>query len=83
MFLDISTVFVRIWHDGLLFKLKQNCVRGKLFQLITKSFLIGRFKRVLLNGQTWDWETIQADVPQGSVVGLLLWPNKQFKKQYW
>ena len=31
----------------------------------------GRFQRVLLNGQTSDWETAQAVVPQGSMLGLL------------
>ena len=70
MFLDISKAFDRVWHDGLLFKLKQNGVSGNLFQLI-KSFLSGRFQRVLLNGQTSDWETIQAGVPQGSILGPL------------
>ena len=64
VFLDISKAFDRVWHDGLLFKLKQNGVSGNLFQLI-KSFLSGRFQRVLLNGQTSDWETIQGSVSQG------------------
>ena len=50
VFLDISIAFDKVWHDGLLFKLKQNGVRGNLFQLI-KSFLRGRFQRVLLNSQ--------------------------------
>ena len=62
MFLDISKAFDRVWHNGLLFELKQNGVSGNLFQLIT-SFLSGKFRRVLLNGQTSDWETIQAGVP--------------------
>ena len=70
MFLDISKLFDRVWHDGLLFKLKQNGVSGNLFQLIA-SFLNGKFQRVLLNGQTSDWETIQAGVPQGSILGPL------------
>ena len=65
MFLDISKAFDRVWHDGLLFKLKKNNVSGNLFQLI-KNFLSGRFQRVLLNGQTSVWETRQAGVPQGS-----------------
>ena len=57
MFLDISKAFDRVWHNGLLFKLKQNGVNGHLLQLI-KSFLSGRFQRVLLNGQSSYWETV-------------------------
>ena len=67
MFLDISKAFDRVWHDGLLFKLEKNCVSGNLFQLI-KSFLSDRFQRVLPNGQRSDWETIQAGVPQDSIL---------------
>ena len=67
MFLDISKAFDRVWHDGLLFKLEKNGVSGNLFQLI-KSFLSDRFQRVLPNGQRSDWETIQAGVPQDSIL---------------
>ena len=70
MFLDISKAFDRVWHDGLLFKLEKNGVSGNLFQLI-KSFLSDRFQRVLPNGQRSDWETIQAGVPQDSILGPL------------
>ena len=70
MFFDISKVFDRVWRDGLLFKLKQNGVSGNSFQLI-KRFLSGRFQKVLLNDQTSDWETIQAGVSQGSILGPL------------
>ena len=66
MFFDKCKAFDRVWHDGLLFKLKQNGVSGNLFQLI-ESVLNCRFQRVLLNGQTSDRETIQAGVPQGSM----------------
>ena len=44
--------------------MKQKGVGGNLFQLIT-SLLSGR---VLPNGQTSDWETIQANVPQGLIL---------------
>ena len=70
LFLDITKAFDRNWHDGLSFKMKSNGVSGNLFQLI-KSFLTGRFQRVLLYGQTSDWGTIQARVPQGSILGSL------------
>ena len=56
-FLDISKAFDREWHDGLLFKLKQNGVSGNLLGLI-KSVLSDRVQRVTLNGKTSDWECI-------------------------
>ena len=48
--------------------MKQNGVSENFFQLI-KSFLSGRFQRVLLNGQTSDWGAIQAGFSQGSILG--------------
>ena len=68
VFLDISKAFDRIWHNGLLFIFKQNGVSRNLFQLVT-SFLSDKYQRVLLNGQTSNWETIQAGAPQGSILG--------------
>ena len=67
VFLDIFRGFDRVWHDGFLFKFKQNGVSGNAFQLI-KRFLNGKFQSVLLNGQASDWETIQAGVPEGSIL---------------
>ena len=76
MFIDISNVFDRIWDDGLfLLKLKQSCVIGNLFQLVT-SFLGGIFQRVLRNGQMSYWELIRAglrvQIVQDSTLGLLV-----------
>ena len=41
-----------------------------MLQLI-KSFLSSRFQKVVLNGQTSEWEKINAGVPQGSTLGPL------------
>ena len=71
VFLDISKAFDRVWHEGLLYKLKSYCISGPLLILI-KSFLTNRFQRVVLNGQTSNWKDILAGVPQGSILGPLL-----------
>ena len=70
VFLDISKAFDRVWHEGLLYKLKSYGISGPLLILI-KSFLANRFQRVVLNGQTSNWKEILAGVPQGSILGPL------------
>ena len=65
VFLDISKAFDKVWHEGLLFKLKSMGISGKLLDLID-SFLNERYQRVLLNGQSSDWLPIRAGVPQVS-----------------
>ena len=68
VFLDISKAFNMVWHNGFLFKLKQNDVSGNLLGLI-KSFLSDWVQRITLNGKTSDWECIRAGVPHGSILG--------------
>ena len=51
VFLDMSKAFDRVWHKGLLHKLKSYGVSGPLLNFI-KLFLENRMQRVVLNGQT-------------------------------
>ena len=71
VFLDISKAFDKVWHDGLIFKLKSYGVEGELL-LLLKNYLRNREQRVVLNGQTSEWKRIYSGVPQGSVLGPLL-----------
>ncbi len=70
MYLDISKAFDRVWHDGLIFKLKRCGVSGQLLHLV-KDFLKNRKQRTVLNGQSSNWGDIMAGVPQGSILGPL------------
>ena len=71
VFLDISKAFDRIWHNGLLFKLKTYGVDGELLSLL-ENYLESRKQRVVLNGQTPEWRKINSGVPQGSLLGPLV-----------
>ena len=71
VFLDISKAFDKVWHEGLVFKLKQNGISGNLLNIF-EDFLRNRKQRVVLNGQTSNWENIHAGVSQGSILGPLL-----------
>ena len=71
VFLDISKAFDKVWHEGLIFKLKQNGVSGKLLKFF-ESYLLNRKQRVALNGSYSNYANIESGVPQGSVLGPLL-----------
>ena len=71
VFLDISRAFDKVWHEGVIFKLKQNDISGGLLNILT-DFLSNRKQRVVLNGQVSTWTSINAGVPQGSILGPLL-----------
>ena len=71
VFLDISKAFDKVWHDGIIFKLKQNGISGNLLNLLS-NFLRNRKQRVVLNGQTSSWADVNAGVPEGSILGPLL-----------
>ena len=69
--LRTKNVFDKVWHEGLLLKLKTYGIEGSVLALLG-NFLSERQQRVLLNGKSSTWKNIYAGVPQGSVLGPLL-----------
>ena len=66
--LDISKAFDRVWHAGLLHKLKSYGISGQIFGL-TSSFLCDWRVWVVLDGKTSQEYPVNAGVPQGSILG--------------
>ena len=71
VFCDISKAFDRVWHKGLLHKLSCIGCSNPLVKWFS-SYLSNRRQRVVINGVSSDWSTIHAGVPQGSILGPLL-----------
>ena len=71
VFLDISRAFDRVWHEGLIFKLKEIGIEGEYIKIV-KDFLADRKQRVVIDGKKSDWTSIESGVPQGSILGPLL-----------
>ena len=71
VFLDITKAFDRVWHPGLLHKLKQFGVTGSLLSWF-ESYLFNRSQKVVLGGEESSILATNAGVPQGSILGPLL-----------
>ena len=69
--MDISKAFDKVWHEGIIFKLQQNGISDDLLNILS-DFLRNRKQRVTLNGQSSSWTNVNAGVPQGSILGPLL-----------
>ena len=70
VFCDISKAFDRVWHKGLIHKLKQSGISGNFLKRFQK-YLHGREQRVVTNDSNSNWLPIRAGVPKGSILGTL------------
>ena len=68
---DFSKAFDTVPHERLKAKLHTYGIRGKLLRWIT-TFLTTRKQRVIINGTNSRWDDVISGVPQGTVLGPLL-----------
>jgi hypothetical protein len=66
-FLDISQAFDKVWHAGLLYKLRHALSLN--YFLLLKSYLHNRHSRVKVGNDYSELTSIHAGVPQGSILG--------------
>jgi len=71
VYFDIAKAFDTVSHVKLMHKLPAYGVHGSLLRLIS-DFLDGQSQRVMLPGGTSAWKPALSEVPQGSVLGTLL-----------
>ena len=67
-FIPKKNKYVQAWHNGLIFKLRQNGISGDIINIL-QDFLRNRKQRVVLNGQCSSWADVNAGVSQGSILG--------------
>ena len=63
-----TQAFDRVWHTGLLHKLKTYGIPGQVFDLIS-SFLSNRWLWVVLDRKSSQDYPVNAGIPQGSILG--------------
>lgn len=71
IFLDVAQAFDKVWHEGLIYKLRR--ILPEKYCLLLEFYIKGRYFRIKREETYSDLKEIRAGVPQGSVLGPMLY----------
>ena len=71
LYLDFSKAFDKVQHQRLIGKMRHLGIGGRILEWV-EAWLSNRMQRVVLNGQQSNMIPVPCSVPQGSVLGPLL-----------
>ena len=71
VYMDFSKAFDKVPHGRLVQKVRSHGIRGELARWI-QNWLGHRRQRVAIEGYISEWRAVTSGIPQGSVLGPLL-----------
>ncbi len=71
IYLDMAKAFDRVPHQKLLYKLEYIGIRDPLLHWF-KDYVTDRRHRVVIDGAYSDWKYVHSGVPQGSIIGPIM-----------